>query len=69
MNYIRQYFTEGTLPEPGTVCEVDARPFDQEEGLEEGAAQGRLTMHMSEEDKPIFIALKELSRLGLPFMH
>ncbi|KAF8816536.1 hypothetical protein BYT27DRAFT_7077196 [Phlegmacium glaucopus] len=69
VKHVRQYFTDGKLPEPGTVCEVDAGPFDKEEGLEEGTAQGRLTMHMSEEDKLIFNALKELSRLGLPFMH
>jgi len=53
--YVRQYFIDGKLPEPGTVCEVDA-----EEGLEEGA-------HMNEDDKVIFNALKELGKLGLPF--
>ena len=68
-NHVRQYFIDGKLPEPGTVCEVDAGPFDDEEGLEEGTAQDRLTMHMNEEDKVIFNALKELGRLGLPFMH
>ncbi|KAF8816535.1 hypothetical protein BYT27DRAFT_7182119 [Phlegmacium glaucopus] len=66
--HVRQYFADGKLPEPGTVCEVDAGPFDSEERLEEGTEQGKLTMHMSEEDKSIFNGVKELSRLGLPFM-
>lgn len=26
------YFENGTLPEPGTVCEVDAQPFSGDEG-------------------------------------
>jgi hypothetical protein len=64
---VQQYFIDGKLPEPGTVCEVDAGPFDKEEDLEERVMQGRLAM--SEADKSIFNAQKELSRLGLPFMH
>ncbi|KAF8813567.1 hypothetical protein BYT27DRAFT_7044549, partial [Phlegmacium glaucopus] len=27
VKHVRQYFTDGKLPEPGTVCEVDAGPF------------------------------------------
>lgn len=27
-----EYFEKGTLPEPGTVCEVDAAPFSGDEG-------------------------------------
>ena len=26
------YFVNGTLPEPGTICEVDAVPFSGDEG-------------------------------------
>ncbi|KAL4863543.1 hypothetical protein BDV12DRAFT_202017 [Aspergillus spectabilis] len=28
INAIRQYFQDGTLPEPGTICDVDYSPFD-----------------------------------------
>jgi len=67
---VRRYFIEGKLPDPRTVCEIDAGPFDAEEGLEEGLEQSRLTMHtMSDEDKALFSALKELGKLGLPFTH
>ena len=26
------YFENGTLPEPGTICEVDAVPFSGDDG-------------------------------------
>ncbi|KAL2826142.1 TAP-like protein-domain-containing protein [Aspergillus cavernicola] len=28
INAIRQYYQDGTLPEPGTICDVDYSPFD-----------------------------------------
>ena len=27
-----KYFENGTLPQPGTVCEVDAPPFSEDDG-------------------------------------
>ena len=63
--YIRQYFADGILPKPGTVCEVDLGPFDSvKEGSTEDA-QGRLHMDMNEEDKQLLNAIRELS--SLPF--
>jgi len=59
--YIRQYFTDGTLPKPGTVCEADLGPFDsvREEFTED--AQGKLHIDMNEEDKQLLSAIRELS--------
>lgn len=31
LNYIREYFREGTLPKNGTVCEVVNNMFDTED--------------------------------------
>jgi TAP-like protein len=69
--YVRQYFTDGTLPEPGTICEADLGPFDSDISLKEGStedAQGtrRLhrdmdTMSLNEEDKQLLSAIRELS--------
>ena len=59
--YIRQYFMDGTLPKPGTMCEVNLGPFDS---VEEGSmkdAQGRLHMDMNEEDKQLLRVIRELS--------
>jgi len=59
--YIQQYFTDGTLPKPGTICEPDLGPFDSvKEGSMEDA-QGRLHMDMNEEDKMLLSAIQELS--------
>ena len=61
MKYIRQYFTDGTLPSPGTVCEAELGPFDSiKEGFMEDA-QERLHMDMNEEDKQLLSAIRELS--------
>jgi hypothetical protein len=67
MKYVRQYFTDGTLPKPGTVCEVKLGPFDSFEGgfrsTEDEDAQGRLDMDldMNEEDRKLLSAVRELS--------
>ena len=64
--YVRQYFRDGTLPKPGTVCETDYGPFDDVEEGSTGDAQGRLRMDiMNEEDKLLLNAIRELS--SLPF--
>ena len=63
MKSVRQYFTDGTLPKPGTMCETDLDPFDSvavEEGSTEDA-QGRLRVDMNEEDKQLLSAIQELS--------
>jgi hypothetical protein len=63
--YVRQYFADGTLPKPGTICEADLGPFDsvneESESMED--AQGRLhrDMDMNEEDKQLLSAIRELS--------
>ena len=64
IKYVRQYFADGTLPKPGTVCAPDLGPFDSV-NLKEGSvedAQGRLhDMDMNEEDMQLFSAIHELS--------
>ena len=52
---------DGTLPKPGTTCEVDLGPFDS---VEEGSVddvQAKLHMNMNEEDKQLLRAIRELS--------
>ena len=62
MKYVQQYFTDGTLPKPGTICEADLGPFDTvAEGSAEDDAQRRLHMDMNEEDKLLLSAIRELS--------
>lgn len=52
---------DGTLPKPGTICEVYLDPFDsvKEESMED--AHGRLHMDMNDEDKQLLNAIRELS--------
>ena len=50
--YIRAYFQNGTLPEDGTVCEVDEVPFIGE----------TLTRELSEDDRNLLDALKGFAR-------
>ncbi|KAI0665892.1 alpha/beta-hydrolase [Trametes maxima] len=50
--YVRAYFVNGTLPEPGTVCEVDELPFVGSAGD---------VRAMSKEDTELLDALKGLS--------
>ena len=66
--YVRQYFTDGTLPKLGTMCEADLGPFNSATAVKEGStedAQGRLHMDMNDEDKQLLNAIRELS--SLPF--
>jgi len=62
IKYVRQYFMDGTLPKPGTVCQPNLKPFDvvEKPGLLE-EAQRRLKMDIDEEDKLLFSAIQELS--------
>jgi len=69
IKYVRQYFTDGTLPKPGTVCEVDLRPFDSVEVGSPEEAQGLLNKYMNEEDKLLFSALRELSSTSSSFAY
>ena len=59
---MRQYFTDGTLPKPGTICEVDLKPFDpvKEEGSTEDA-QRRHVDNMNKEDLQLLSAIRELT--------
>lgn len=50
--YIRAYFQNGTLPDDGTVCEVDEVPFIGE----------TLTAELSEDDRRLLDALKAFAR-------
>ena len=60
--YVRQYFRDGTLPKPGTICEADLGPFDSVTEGSTDDAQGRLHMDsMNEEDKQLMSAIRELS--------
>jgi hypothetical protein len=68
--YVRQYFTDGTLPKPGAVCEADLGPFDSiEHWGSPKDTQGRLNMDMHEEDKLLFSAIQELSSLPITYFH
>ncbi|KAI0661312.1 alpha/beta-hydrolase [Cubamyces menziesii] len=55
--HIRAYLENGTLPDPGTVCEVEEVPFV---GRVNEAATA---MHMSEEDRRLLEALEGLANV------
>lgn len=57
--YVREYFEDGTLPEEGTVCEVDGLPFI-------GAVNGEANA-MSVEDRELLDALRGLGE-AIPMM-
>ncbi|EPT00976.1 hypothetical protein FOMPIDRAFT_1121428 [Fomitopsis schrenkii] len=57
--YVREYFEDGTLPEEGTVCEVDELPFI-------GAVNGEANA-MSVEDQELLDALRGLGE-AIPMM-
>jgi TAP-like protein len=70
IKHVRQYFLEGTLPKPGTVCQVDLGPFDSVEQGSLDEAQGILSTGMNEEDRLLVSALLELSSWPfVPFHH
>jgi hypothetical protein len=70
--YIRQYFVDGTLPDPGTVCEPIGKPFSMS-GLdsEEDSRQRALTADtQTGDDQDIYAAIFELSKIPVisPFL-
>ena len=56
--YVRQYFTNGTLPKPGTICEADLGPFDS---VTTGSTEDALGMYVNEEDEQLLSVIRELS--------
>ncbi|KAJ7109566.1 hypothetical protein C8R43DRAFT_1043130 [Mycena crocata] len=54
-NYFREYFQNGTLPPPGTVCPADIALFGPPSG-----APGRRATLLSEEEERILAALKNI---------
>jgi hypothetical protein len=54
--YVRQYFLNGTLPEPGTVCPVIAPPFSVNDLDAAGDAQAVLSL--STEDRTLLEAVR-----------
>lgn len=61
MKHVQQYFLDGTLPKPGTVCQVNLGPFDPVEQVELEQGQIPLNTGINEEDRSIFNAIRELS--------
>ena len=61
MKYVRQYFADGTLPKPGTICEADLGPFDSVKKASESMEDAQARLHMNEEDKQLLSAIRELS--------
>ena len=59
--YIRQYFTDGILPKPGTICQADSAPFDSVKGGSMEDAQGGHVDTVNEEDTQLLSAIRELS--------
>ncbi|PPR04801.1 hypothetical protein CVT26_012974 [Gymnopilus dilepis] len=67
--YIRQYFTDGSLPKPGTVCDAIEDTFPGSPA--EGPRQAVFLSSLSKDDREIFNAISELSKasaVGLPFL-
>ncbi|KAF9475282.1 hypothetical protein BDN70DRAFT_898293 [Pholiota conissans] len=61
--YVRDYFIDGTLPEPGTVCQPVTQPFPSAETrVGYASEQAILSENMAAEDKDIFEAIFELSK-------
>jgi len=66
--YVRRYFQDGTLPPPGTVCDVIGKPFpDARSPLGMGDQQGVLTSSMTLDEREIYGAVLELSKK--PIIH
>ncbi|KAJ7472942.1 TAP-like protein-domain-containing protein [Mycena galericulata] len=59
--HIRQYFLDGALPEPGTVCPVIGTPFPTDE-LKFGAAQTQEVLSLSPADCRVLEAVTGLSK-------
>lgn len=60
--HLRAYFEDGTLPEDGTVCEVDELPFI-------GKVDGEAFDAMSTEDKELLESLRSLAEEVPTFGH
>ncbi|KAF8960263.1 TAP-like protein-domain-containing protein, partial [Flammula alnicola] len=61
--YVREYFIDGTLPQPGTICQPVGQPFPVS-GLnpEEAHNQAVFTLNMTPDEKEIYAAILELSK-------
>ncbi|RDB20278.1 hypothetical protein Hypma_012562 [Hypsizygus marmoreus] len=71
MKYIRDYFVDGTLPKPDTICPVFDSPFPPPPGYQHDAAQAALQKSLSAADHRILDAVRTLSseyKLPLPFL-
>ncbi|KAF9040647.1 TAP-like protein-domain-containing protein [Panaeolus papilionaceus] len=62
-SYIRHYFLNGTLPEPGTVCPIDTSVFPGHDSTIK--QEKRLLTFLSREEQGIYDAIQELSKIGL----
>ncbi|KAF8959383.1 TAP-like protein-domain-containing protein [Flammula alnicola] len=61
--YVRDYFIDGTLPEPGTVCQPIGQPFPISDlNSEEAQNQAVLTSNLTPDEKEIYAAILELSK-------
>ncbi|KAJ7240020.1 Alpha/Beta hydrolase protein, partial [Mycena rebaudengoi] len=58
--YIRQYFFEGVLPDPDTVCSVIGTPFDVDEL--KAAADTQIVLGLSADDHNLLDVLQDLAR-------
>jgi hypothetical protein len=57
--YIRKYFLDGTLPEPGTICPVITSPFPTGDLWAAGDAQA--VFSLSAADRTLLEAVRELA--------
>ncbi|KAJ6508288.1 TAP-like protein-domain-containing protein [Mycena sanguinolenta] len=67
--YIQQYFADGTLPEPGTVCAVDAPIFPTSHFAADADVHAQSTFSVSAADQELLKAIQELaktSNFGFP---
>ncbi|KAJ7165569.1 TAP-like protein-domain-containing protein [Mycena crocata] len=58
--YVRQYFLEGTLPKPGTVCPVIGSPFPTDDV--QAAADAQTVLSLSVEDQNLLEAVRRLAK-------
>ncbi|KAJ7442729.1 TAP-like protein-domain-containing protein [Mycena galericulata] len=60
--HIRQYFLDGALPEPGTVCPVIGTPFPKDES-KFGASEAQEVLSLSAADRRVLDAVTGLSNM------
>ncbi|KAF7331053.1 Abhydrolase-4 domain-containing protein [Mycena venus] len=58
--YIRQYFINGTLPKPDTVCPVISTPFPASHDVD-SASEAQAVLSLSAEDRTLLEAVRELA--------